>query len=174
MSRSVDFARLDLKDALDLAILIEDEARERYEEFAEQMEVHHTADAAKFYRFMAANEAKHGADLSARRKALFADAPTRMSRSMLWDVEAPEYDKARAFMSPRKALEVALESEIKAHDYFAAALEHVTDPDVKALFAELRDEEVEHQEMVKAATAKLPPQPEENPDDYADEPVGQG
>jgi len=173
MSRSVDFARLDLKDALDLAILIEDEARERYEEFAEQMEVHHTADAAKFYRFMAANEAKHGADLSARRKALFADAPTRMSRSMLWDVEAPEYDKARAFMSPRKALEVALESEIKAHDYFAAALPFLIDPDVKALFTELQGDEVEHKALVQAELAKLPPEPEIDVEDLVDEPVGQ-
>lgn len=173
MSRNVDFARLDLKDALDLAILIEDEARERYEEFAEQMEVHHTTDAAKFYRFMAENEAKHGADLTARRKALFADAPTRMSRSMLWDVEAPEYDKARAFMSPRKALEVALESEIKAHAYFTAALPFLSDPDVKALFAELQGDEVEHKALVQAELAKLPPEPEIDVEDLVDEPVGQ-
>jgi len=173
MSRSVDFARLDLKDALDLAILIEDEAQERYEEFAEQMEVHHTADAAKFYRFMAENEAKHGAELAARRKILFGDAPTRMSRSMLWDVEAPEYDKARAFMSPRKALEVALESEIKAHDYFTAALPFLSDPDVKALFTELQGDEVEHKALVQAELAKLPPEPEIDVEDLVDEPVGQ-
>ncbi len=173
MSRNVDFARLDLKDALDLAILVEDEARERYEEFAEQMEVHHTTDAAKFYRFMAGNEAKHGADLAARRKILFGDAPSRMSRSMLWDVEAPEYDKARAFMSPRKALEVALESEIKAHDYFAGALPFISDPDVKALFTELQGDEVEHKALVQAELAKLPPEPEIDVEDLVDEPVGQ-
>lgn len=173
MSKTVDFARLDLKDALDLAILIEDEARERYEEFADQMEVHHTADAAGFYRFMAQNEAKHGADIAERRKALFGDAPTRMSRSMLWDVEAPDYDQARAFMTPRKALEVALASEVKAYDYFTAALPSISDPEVRALFTELQGDEVHHKELVQAELDKLPPDPDVDVEDLVDEPVGQ-
>ena len=173
MSKTVDFARLDLKDALDLAILIEEEARERYEEFADQMEVHHTADAAGFYRFMAQNEAKHGADIAERRKALFGDAPTRMSRSMLWDVEAPDYDQARAFMSPRKALEVALASEIKAHAYFTAAIPSISDPEVKALFTELQNDEVHHKALVQAELDKLPPDSEVDVEDLVDEPVGQ-
>lgn len=173
MSKTVDFARLDLKDALDLAILIEEEARERYEEFADQMEVHHTADAAQFYRFMAQNEAKHGADIAVRRKQLFGDAPTRMSRSMLWDVEAPDYDQARAFMTPRKALEVAMASEIKAHDYFTAALPSISDPEVKALFEELQSDEVHHKALVQAELDKLPPDSEVDVEDLVDEPVGQ-
>ena len=173
MSQNVDFARLDLRDALDLAIMIEEEARERYEEFADQMEVHHTSDAAKFYRFMAQNEAKHGADIAERRKALFGDAPVRMSRSMLWDVEAPDYDQARAFMSPRRALEVALDSEIKAHAYFTAALPSITDPQVKALFEELQNDEVHHKALVQAELDKLPPDPEVDVEDLVDEPVGQ-
>lgn len=173
MSKTVDFARLDLRDALDLATLIEEEARERYEEFAEQMEVHHTADAARFYRLMAQYEAKHGADIAARRKALFGDAPSRMSRSMLWDVEAPDYDKARAFMTPRRALEVALESEVKAHDYFTAALPSITDPEVRALFVELQADEVKHRALVQAELDKLPPDPDVDVEDLVDEPVGQ-
>lgn len=173
MSQNVDFAHLDLRDALDLAILIEDEARERYEEFAEQMEGTHTADAAGFYRFMAQNEAKHGADLAERRKALFGDAPCRMSRSMLWDVEAPDYDQARAFMSPRRALEVALESEVKAHAYFTAAIPSISDEGVKALFIELQGDEVHHKELVQAELDKLPPDSVVDVEDLVDEPVGQ-
>jgi rubrerythrin len=69
-------------------------------------------------------------------------------------------------------MRVAMECEVKAHDYFAAALTHVKDADVKALFEELRDEEVEHQEMVQAAMAKLPPESKIDPNDFADEPVG--
>ena len=173
MSQTVDFPRLDLKDALDLAILIEDEARERYEEFAEQMEVHHTTDAADFYRFMAQNEARHGEEIAVRRKELFGDAPSRMSRSMLWGVEAPDYDQARAFMTPRRALEVALESEIKAHAYFTAAIPAILDPDVKALFIELQGDEVHHKDLVQAEIDKLPPDSEIDAEDLVDEPVGQ-
>ena len=173
MPRAIDFASLSLVDALDLAILIEDEAKDRYEEFVDQMELHHTPDAARFFRSMAGNEEKHGAELRERRQRLFPAAPRTVTREMLWDVEAPEYDAARVFMSARQAMQVALDAEVKAHDYFAAALAHITNPDVKALFTELRDEEVEHQEMVKAAMARLPPESGVNPDDYADEPVGQ-
>ena len=171
MPRAIDFASLSLVDALDLAILIEDEARDRYQEFVDQMELHHTLDAAFFFRAMAGNEEKHGAELRERRQRLFPTAPRTVTREMLWDVEAPDYDAARVFMSARQAMQVALEAEIKAHDYFAAALVHISNPDVKALFAELRDEEIEHQDLVKAAMARLPLEPEPNPEDYADGPV---
>jgi rubrerythrin len=122
---------------------------------------------------MAQNEAKHGAQLSERRKALFANAPCKVNASQIWDIEAPEYDEARAFMTPRQAMETALRCEEKAHAFFVAALPQIANAQVKALFEELRDEEIEHQDLVKKELAKLPPGPEVNPDDYADEPVGQ-
>jgi rubrerythrin len=171
MPQVIDFATLSLKDALDLAILIEEEARERYEEFVDQLELHHTAEAAQFFRHMAANEMKHGDELAARRQALFGQEPCAVTRDMLWDVEAPEYHQARVFMSARHAMEVALDAETKAHDFFAGALAHVADPEVRALFEELRQEEVEHQVLVRQHLARLPPDPEADPDDYADEPV---
>jgi rubrerythrin len=171
MARKIDFASLSLVDALDLAILIEDEARDRYQEFADQMDLHHTPDAARFFRQMAANETKHGAELTARRTRLFPTEPRTVTREMLWDAEAPGYEEAHTFMSARQAMAVALQAEIKARDYFAAAVRHVAEPDVKALFAELCDEEIEHQAMVRDAMAKLPPGPDTDPEDYADGPV---
>lgn len=173
MPQPIEFSTLSLKDALDLAILIEDEARERYEEFVDQLELHHTAEAAAFFRHMATNETKHGEELSERRKARFGDAPRTVTRAMLWDVEAPEYDQARMFMSARHAMNVALDAEVKAHDFFAAALPHVTDAEVRELFEELRQEELEHQALVRQHLAKLPPDPDVDPEDYADEPVSQ-
>jgi erythrin-vacuolar iron transport family protein len=173
MPQPIDFTTLSLKDALDLAILIEEEARERYEEFVDQLELHHTSEAAQFFRQMAINETKHGDELSARRTELFGDAPRAVHRGMLWDVEAPEYHQARVFMSARHAMEVALDAETKAHEFFASALAHVSDPEVKALFEELRDEEIEHQHLVNQHLAKLPPDDGVDPEDYADEPVGQ-
>jgi rubrerythrin len=173
MPQPIEFRTLSLKDALDLAILIEDEARERYEEFVNQLELHHTAEAAAFFRHMAANETRHGEELSERRKARFGDAPSAVTRAMLWDVEAPDYDQARMFMSARHAMNVALDSEIKARDFFAAALPHVTDPAVRELFEELRQEELEHEQLVRQHLAKLPPDPDVDPNDYADEPTSQ-
>jgi rubrerythrin len=170
---NIDFSRLSLQDALDLAILIEEEAKERYEEFADNLSLHHTPDAAGFFTTMAGNEAKHGADLLARRRSLFAEAPARVSRDMLWDVEAPGFDQPRMFMTAREAMDVALESEVKAHDFFEAALAFVEDPDVRALFEELRQEETEHQQMVKAVIDKLPADDGADAAFDPDEPVGQ-
>jgi len=171
--RTIDFATLSLQDALDLAILIEEEAQERYEEFAENLALHHTPDAARFFVTMAGNEAKHGADLLERRQALFGTAPAHVTRDLLWDVEAPGYDQPRMFMTARQAMEVALESEVKAHSFFAAALQFVKDHEVRILFEELRDEETEHQQLVKAVMAKLPDDPPAEAAFDADEPVGQ-
>lgn len=173
MAAQIDFASLSLMDALDLAVLIEDEAKERYEDFAAQMDQHRTPDAAKFFRLMAVNEAKHGQELAERRTQLFGDAARTVTRAMIFDVEAPDFDEARAFMSPRQAMKAALASEVKAHAFFVAALPALKDAKVRALFEELRDEEVEHQALVKAELAKLPPDSGLSDDDFVDEPAAQ-
>jgi erythrin-vacuolar iron transport family protein len=166
----IDLKGLSLQDALDLAILIEEEARERYEEFSDQMEAHRTPEAGAFFRFMAANEEKHRVALEAQRTERFGQTPRRVARGMLYDVEAPDYDQARAFMSPRQAMLAALRSEQKAHGFFVAALGYVRDPEVRDLFEELRGEEVQHQQMVLQELEKLPPDPGADPEAFVDEP----
>ena len=171
MTANIDFTTLSAQDVLDLAILVEDEAAERYEELAHQLETHRTPEAAAFFRTMVRNEATHRARLLERRTRLYGDAPRAVSRAMLWDVEAPEYDEARAFMSVRQAMETALRSEEKAHAYFVAALAHVREPEVRALLEELRDDEVLHQEMIRREMARLEMEPEA--EDFVDEPTSQ-
>jgi rubrerythrin len=170
---ALDPALLSLQDALDLAILIEDEAMERYQEFAHQMETHRTPEAAQFFRYMVENEAKHGRELQARRTERFGAAPVKVGRDQLWDVEAPVYDAVRAFMTPRMAMETALAAEVKAYEFFDRALGAITDPEVKALFLELRNEEREHQERVKAELGKLGPDSGLSDEDFVDPPAPQ-
>ena len=171
--RDINFATLTLQDALDLAILVEDEAQERYSEFADQMELHRTPEAAQFFRYMVENEGKHGQELSARRQELFGDAPRAVTRAMIFDLEAPDYDAARAFMSARKAMEAALASEVKAQAFFEAALPALKDPTVRALFTELRDEELKHQALVLEEIAKLPKDSGLSDEDFVDAPAPQ-
>ena len=173
MSADIDFADLSLKDALDLAVLVEEEAEERYGELAGSLEYHHTKEAAEFFRFMVGLEAKHGEELAATRQELFGDQPVNVDRSMLWDVEAPGYEAAQTFMSLQDALEVALAAETKAFELFDAALPEITDPEVRELFTELRQEEVEHMQMVREQMKKAGVGDDLDPDDFADEPVGQ-
>lgn len=169
MTRKIDFARLSLQDALDLAILIEEEARERYQEFQKIVGGRYPGDAADVFRAMAENERKHHDELLARRRSLFKDAPRRVDRSWFEEVEAPGRGAPRVFMGPRQAFQVALESEEKAHDFFAEAIPHLKDPEVEKLFRELKAEEKKHQELIEKAMAKVPAGPDVEDAD-ADEP----
>ena len=157
MAVKLDFSTLDLMDALDLAILVEVEARERYEFFAEQIGRRYDLDAASIFETMAKNEEKHGRQLGDRRQTLFGDKPRRVSKTAIFDVEAPEFGAPRWNMSPLKALRLALSSEEKAFWFYDEAIKYVKDPSVSKLFTELRDEETEHVRMVKDAIAALPP-----------------
>jgi rubrerythrin len=166
---NLDFSTLELMDALDLAVMIEIEAFERYKAFAEQIGHRNSGDAASIFQTMATNEEKHGRQLIERRQELFGDGPPRISRSVIFDVEAPDAGAPRWNMSPLKAFQLALASEEKAHWFYNEALEHVTDPAVRELFADLRDEETEHIRMVKDAIEGLPPGSDadlENEDDW--------
>lgn len=170
-TRSIDFTKLTLCDALDLATLVEEEAKERYGEFAHQMELHHNPTAAGFFKFMLKIEGLHENRLAERRKALFADAPRKVGREMIFDIEAPEYHEVRANMTHRQALDTALEAERKAFAFFDEAVKHVKDPEVLELFNELREEELEHAGLVEKEIAKLPPGSPTEPEDDDEEPV---
>jgi rubrerythrin len=152
-----DFGALSLMDALDLAVLIEEESKERYLDFAEQMELHYTPEAARFFRFMAECEEKHRAVLAERRVELFDGTPPRVTRGMIFEVEAPEFDEVRVFMSAQEALKVALRAEKRACAFFEEALPRLQNPRARELFEELRDEEVEHQRLVLARLAETLP-----------------
>jgi rubrerythrin len=157
MTTSLDLTKLSLMDALDLAILIEEEARQRYELFASQIGRSGGGyDAGSFFASMAENEAKHGTELLERRMKLFGKTPMKLSLADLYDVEAPESGSPRRGMSIVQAFEVGLEAEKKAYDFYDKALPGITDPEVITLFTELRDEETEHVEMLHKEMAKLP------------------
>ena len=156
MSTRLDLSKLSLMDALDLAKLIELEACHRYQMFAKQLGRTGGFDAGAFFASMAENEAKHGQELEERRKKLFGDTPSKLTLDDLYDVEAPDMGAPHRGMSTLQAIEIGLDAEQKAYDFYDMALPGVTDPEVIELFTELRDEELEHVEMLKAAMAKLP------------------
>lgn len=160
----LDISKLNLQDALDFAVLIEKEAEERYLWFVDLLG---EIDAASFFAMMAKNEQRHGAELAARRRSLFGDAPARITADMIDDIEAPDSGKPRSNMSPRHAMNVAMESEIKAYEFYDKALPGIKDSSVRKLFEELRDEEVEHQNLLKEQMVKHPDtlEPDVDPDD---------
>jgi rubrerythrin len=174
MSTRLDLSKLTLMDALDLAAVIELEACKRYKQFVEQFGTRGSGDAGAVFQSMVVNENKHCEQLAERRIALFGDKPPRVGLNDIFDVEAPEFGATRWGMSPLRAYRLALSSERKAFAFYDQALPHVTEPDVKALFEELRDEEAEHVAMLEAIIAKLPPSAAidlEDEDTYPNQPV---
>jgi rubrerythrin len=62
---------------------------------------------------------------------------------------------------------------VKAHAFFVGALPFLKDADVRALFEELRNEELEHQQLVQAEIYKLGPDNGLSDEDFVDEPAAQ-
>jgi rubrerythrin len=160
MSTRLDLSKLTLMDALDLASLIELEAKKRYTEFAESLGTRGVDDAGAVFRSMAINETKHCEEIAERRLALFGDRPAKVRLEDIYDVEAPDLGEVRWNMSALKAYQIALFSEQKAFAFYDEALEFVDQPDVRTLFEELREEEDEHVKMLVKIIAKLPPSAE--------------
>jgi rubrerythrin len=162
MPAKIDFATLNLMDTLDLATLIEVEAYKRYQLFVDQLG---SSDAGEFFLSMVTNEQKHADELAERRSRLFGTTPPRIKRDDIFDVEAPDVGSIYWNMSQFKACQVSLYAEKKAFEFYDRALRQVKDPEVKALFQELRDEEAEHVTMVEAVIAKLPDTAKEDLED---------
>ncbi len=168
MPTRLDYSKLTLIDALDLATLIEVEASKRYTQFAESLGSRYDDDAASVFQSMAVNENKHGEQIAARRLVLFGEERPKVKLDDIFDVEAPDSGAPRRNMSPLDAYLVALSSEKKAFAFYDLALRYVEQPDVKALFEELRAEEAEHVRMIEEVIKKLPPEAKVDVEDQDD------
>ena len=155
MGLDFDFAKLDARDVLDIAMFIEQEARDRYIDFADHMGRQGNEGAAAFFRRMAGLEARHREQIATKREALFAGQPARYTDDVEWDVEGPEYDPNRTEMTLRQALDIAVRSEQDAYDYYASAMEYLTETAVTEMLDELRLAEVEHKRLLESELAKL-------------------
>ena len=99
----VDFAALSLKDALDLAILVEKEAEERYQKLSGMVGGRYAGDAGDVFREMARNEARHCAQLGERRQELFGNARRTISPSESESATAWPHDRPFARMGRGEA-----------------------------------------------------------------------
>lgn len=165
-----------LKDALDLAIQIELHAKERYEEFSRQIGSVERGDAGDFFSVMSQNESKHAEDLINKYIHHFGKLKPEIFIEDYYEyleIEAPEYDRAESFMSVRSALEVAKDSEIKAHRFYQKLSQISLDTDVKEFFIQLMNEEDLHRRLVEEQILKIADgkEPLRNKDDI-DEPNG--
>jgi rubrerythrin len=155
MALEMDFSKLSGTDVLDMAIAIEDEAQLYYEQLADWVKSGTNGEAADFFRRMATREERHRQQIVAQRERLYGDAPESNAAKVSWAVEAPDFDAVPTDLSLRKAFEVAMDAESRAHDFYAGALDFVTDQQVAELFEGLRRAEAEHKRLLRDEMARL-------------------
>jgi rubrerythrin len=153
MTIELDFSKLSGTDVLDMAIAIEDEAQIYYEQLAGWVG-DDKQDVADFFLSMAKREQRHHDQIVVQRKRLYGDAPASNAAKVSWAVEMPDFYAVPDNVTLKQAFEVALTSETAAHDFYAGALEYVTDDKVTELFEGLRLAEAEHQRLLKEEMAR--------------------
>ncbi|MEW6432894.1 MAG: ferritin family protein [Myxococcota bacterium] len=158
-ARGIDFSTLTLRTALGSAIVLEASAREFYLQLARAMSQWNETGAAQFFIAMAKHEEAHRAELVERHRAVFGGAAALETHPGLvaLELEAPRSAEVASQLTVREALKMALHNETRARGFFLAALDQIAEPDVRALFGTLYEEEVEHVRFVRAQLAVLAP-----------------
>lgn len=158
-----------LAELLAHALAMEVEAAERYEALAEQMNVHNNPALAELFTSLARIERLHAAQIRARAGA--AALPDIPAWEYRWrDPEGPEtapFDAVDYRTTPQRALAAALHNERRAEAFFTGAERTADDAEVRALAAELAEEEREHVRLVERWLARYPAgagAPAEDPD----------
>ena len=148
-----------LAELLAYALEIEREATTRYEELADQMEVHHNTEVAALFRRLAGYEREHTREIEHRIGA--TELPALAEWDYRWvDPESPEaapYDGAHYLMTVRQALELALHNEQRARDFYEGLAATLVEPGARTLAAAFAAEEREHVRYVEEALVGVPP-----------------
>jgi rubrerythrin len=163
-----------LNDLLAVAYQIEIDAVDRYNLLADQMETHNNPELVKVFRDLARAEGIHGEEI--RRLAGEFDVAAHARQIAKFErSESPEeadLSSAHYMMTPWHALQLSLGGEERALAYFTSIVETAKDPKVKALAAELVEEEAEHVSLVHRLLLRYP-KPSETWADDMDPPVSQ-
>ena len=163
-----------LNDLLAVAYQIEIDAVDRYNLLADQMETHNNPELVKIFRDLARAEGIHGEEI--RRLAgdfdVVAHAREIAKFKRSESPEEADLSSAHYLMTPWHALQLSLGGEKRALAYFTSIVETAKDPKVKAMAAELVEEEAEHVNLVNRLLLRYP-KPDKNWADDLDPPVSQ-
>ncbi len=159
---------LTLPEFMAQALAMEQEAVERYTEFADSLETHNNHEVAALFRTMAGYEAKHAERIMAEMG--WQVAPPAPRRTIYGPgMENPEtmpFDEVHYLMQPWHALQLALAAEKRAQAFFAVLARMSTSEPVRRAALELQAEEAGHVALIQDWIAKVPP-----PDpDWANDP----
>lgn len=149
-------ADLSLEEFLAHAHAIEMDAWERYEDLADQMEVHHNPEVAALFRRLGEYERRHATEIEKHMAGMDIPhlAPWEFAWSGLESPEAIDQQEVHYRMKPYHALRLALACEERAHRFFDTQARQTSDEKVRKLAREYAEEELRHVDMVKGLLAK--------------------
>jgi rubrerythrin len=131
------------------AIAMEEEAAQRYEEFADAMDMHNNAEVASMFRRLAAVEARHADELMAQRGWTALPLMPRIAFEGCEGPETAQADAVHYLMTPWHVLTLALANEERAVRFFEQLARSTTDAAVRRAALEFKAEEEEHVELVR-------------------------
>lgn len=132
------------------AIAIEREAAQRYGDFAERMQDEGRTDLARVFDLLARLESEHLAALQARTEGVSLP-PVDYTRYQWLEAGAPQTaarELVFRLMTPRMALAIALQAELRAQAFFEQVFTTCDDPALRALAREMAAEEQGHAELI--------------------------
>jgi len=140
---------------------MENDARDRYTEFADQMEVHNNLEVAELFRKLARIEGLHADKIM---QEMGWKKPPPPSLAWAWDdMESPEsapVTELHYLMQPYHALQLALRCEQRAEKFLSRIARSKAPADVRRVAAEMAEEEREHVRLIRQWMKKTPkPEP---------------
>lgn len=151
-----------LEQLMAQACALERQAAQRYTEFADILQAHNNAEVAAMFRALAQEESGH-ADAILQRMGWRQAPATQGVPEVAW---MASLEQAHYLMQPWHALQVALQAELQACEFYAELAPRCTDPALQRAARALEAEEREHIALLQSWLERVPvPQA-----DWADDP----
>jgi rubrerythrin len=139
------------------AYTMELEAIERYAQFAEQLDTHNNREVANLFRKLSQIESLHAKRILEEMK--WPSMPA-LAAAYAWEgPEGPEtapFGELHYLMQPYHALEIALQCEEQAQQYYEGIAASKAPRRVRAVAAEMAEEEREHVRLIRDWLKKVP------------------
>ena len=151
MSAAERTAALTLEQLMAQAHALECESEQRYLELADILAIHNNREVADLFRSIAAQEGEHAAQI---RQRMGWDGtsphPARISPSL------PDLDRVHYLMQPWHVIQIALESERKAHAFFGQLAAACEPGALREAARELQAEEAGHVALLEEWLDRVP------------------
>jgi rubrerythrin len=159
------------EELLAYSLALETEAVDRFNDLADQMEMHHNFEVADLFRKLAKIEGLHIENVNKTSAGM--QLPSMSAWEFEWNGgESPEggsMEDAHYLMETWHAIDLAMQGEKRAVAFFRHVAETASDTKVIQMALELLEEEEEHVELLLAWQKRFP-KPEDDWKDDLDPP----